>query len=218
VEPLAPVAAPVASPVLETVSDVAAPVLQAADPALTPIEESVAPLLEASSPLAGALVDASAPLAGTVESLAAAGPEAGIEATLAPPASPVPVPVPAATARAELRAPTGGDRASTGRTAAPPSAALGYAAPFLPPGPEAGRSARPHGHSASGPSGSKRGPSRSGTTSPVNAVAGGAGGSLFVAAVLAAFLLAAPGLSRRLRLGLAPWPRPIPLPSLERPG
>jgi hypothetical protein len=41
---------------------------------------------------------------------------------------------------------------------------------------------------------------------------------LYVAALAAALLPAAPGLSRRLRLGLAPWPLPIPLGSLERPG
>lgn len=46
------------------------------------------------------------------------------------------------------------------------------------------------------------------------------GGSapIFVAALVAALLLAAPGLSRRLRLNLASWPLPIALPSLERPG
>jgi hypothetical protein len=41
---------------------------------------------------------------------------------------------------------------------------------------------------------------------------------LFVAALAAMLFLAAPGPGRRLRLGLAPWPRPLPPLSLERPG
>ena len=49
--------------------------------------------------------------------------------------------------------------------------------------------------------------------------AGGAGALVILLATLAAgFLLAAPGLGRRLRPRLAPWPRPILQLSLERPG
>ena len=47
----------------------------------------------------------------------------------------------------------------------------------------------------------------------------GAGALVILLAALAAALhLAAPGLGRRFRLRLAPWPRPIPDLSLERPG
>jgi hypothetical protein len=46
----------------------------------------------------------------------------------------------------------------------------------------------------------------------------GSGAAPLVAALVAALLVAVPGLSRRLRLELAPWPLPISLPSLERPG
>ena len=41
---------------------------------------------------------------------------------------------------------------------------------------------------------------------------------ILVAALAAALVLAAPGLGRRLRPTLAPWPLPTALPSLERPG
>jgi hypothetical protein len=52
----------------------------------------------------------------------------------------------------------------------------------------------------------------------VSAAFASSGALLFFAALAAIILVAAPGLGRRLRPPLAPWPLPIPLPSLERPG
>jgi hypothetical protein len=51
-----------------------------------------------------------------------------------------------------------------------------------------------------------------------SASAGGGALVAFLAALAAALFLAAPGLGRRLRPRLAPWPQPIPYLSLERPG
>jgi len=51
-----------------------------------------------------------------------------------------------------------------------------------------------------------------------SASVGGGALVLLLAALAAATLLAAPGVGRRLRPTLAPWPQPIPHLSLERPG
>ena len=51
-----------------------------------------------------------------------------------------------------------------------------------------------------------------------SASASAGAGALLLAALAATLLLAAPGLGRRLRPKLAPWPQPIPQLSLERPG
>ena len=95
-----------------------------------------------------------------------------------------------------------------------PQAWPGFASGTVTSGPDApkGTNARPH--SPAGP-GTPSGPS---VPSSAAAVFSGSGASIFVAALVAALLLAVPGLSRRLRLELAPWPLPIALPSLERPG
>jgi hypothetical protein len=81
-------------------------------------------------------------------------------------------------------------------------------------GPDASKGTKARPLSPPGPST----PSVPSVPSSAAAVFSGSGASIFVAALVAALLLAVPGLSRRLRLELAPWPLPIALPSLERPG
>lgn len=82
----------------------------------------------------------------------------------------------------------------------------------VPRGDDAMPSSQPHAPLPDVPSGP--------LTALLSAFASGTGGTLVILlAVLAATLfLAAPGLGRRLRLRLAPWPRPILHLSLERPG
>jgi hypothetical protein len=57
-----------------------------------------------------------------------------------------------------------------------------------------------------------------GSLTSVSAAPGSGAMLVFFAALAAIFLLAAPGVGRRLRPALAPWPLPLSLASLERPG
>jgi hypothetical protein len=245
--PVAQVTAPIvqaAAPLLEAaapVTEVATPILEAAAPVL----EASSPLTD--SRTAGDLEDGLPLLAGDDRTPAGVGsllavnspvPSAGSPAS-SPGASSSSAPLATATAEGAPIAPgsntPGGGVTSTGEDLSMP---LRLGADHIPRG-----TARPPfqqsalltspGVTRGAPSGDDaakgtkaRAPSEpspstpSGPSVPSSAAAlfSGSGASIFVAALVAALLLAVPGLSRRLRLELAPWPLPIPLPSLERPG
>jgi hypothetical protein len=236
--PVAQAAAPVvqaAAPVLQQatapVAETVAPAVQAAAPVLA----SAAPVVKSATASTGALastkvVAPAAPvLAGTTKTL---------DETTRPLTAPSSDPQePAGTPSAVDQPPVSGSSTSAGL---PPSnkaevvqprrerrqvASLGNAPPVVNaplPGdaPTASSTGPNRGTNATPPRKPWLPGLPDGPAGPVFSAAPLPGGSasIFVAALVAALLLAAPGLSRRLRLDTAPWPLPIALPSLERPG
>ena len=221
-----PVVQPVAGPVLTSIE----PVLEAAEPLTAPLLEATAPLLEA----AGPALEATAPL-----------PETATQARMS--SSPATVPSPASGAASVGDAAAQSTSTSVPGTAPPtplaasdsprPSAsrdteadvtgrshgaiaAIEWSSPWPPPdvAPRDGRTR----HTAT--AGSSRMPKPTGPSGPlgfltsVSAAPGSGALLVFFAALAAIILVAAPGLGRRLRPDMAPWPLPITLASLERPG
>ncbi|HEU0334984.1 MAG TPA: hypothetical protein VFR43_00430, partial [Gaiellaceae bacterium] len=112
-------------------------------------------------------------------------------------------------------APAARKLASPGSVAPP---ALGLPLPGGATLPQAPKLERPAPGDPTGPRDGAPGDSPLGLGSPAAWGAGNAGLLVFAAALAAAFLLAAPRPGRRLRLGMATWPPPAPVLSLEHPG
>ena len=230
VQAVEPVLQQTAAPVLESVQPVleaAAPVLEAAQPLTAPLAETAAPLrhatasvLETSAPLldsTAANPRQSAPgelLATTLQPGETDTPPASVDA--APPASTSPgLFAAAATWEHRLAADTESATARSIATDRPTTDIW----PTIGTSPREGRMT----HTAT-KVGRSRMPTPSEPTGPLGflgaiSAAFGSNGALLLFAALAAFILVvAPGLGRRLRPAMAPWPPSIPLASLERPG
>jgi hypothetical protein len=237
-ETVAPVVQSVAAPVVQA----ATPIMQAAAPLL----DSTAPLV--GSLADGVLEVVPPLLAGNGQALVGIEPIAGSREPSSPPTSssetstsasavstgdtsiPVVAESPATTYAADARAGIGlwlgaGPLARSAVLRLEGRSAWSRALPMMhaPPGftgsagtsdADARKGARATFPSAPGPTS----PNSPAGFSSIAAAFSGGGASIFVAALVAALLLAVPGLSRRLRLELAPWPLPLPLSSLERPG
>lgn len=239
-----PVVQQVAGPALTAVQPVVQPVLQAPAPVLTSIE----PVLEAAEPLTAPLLEATAPLLeATGPALEATAPllETASQARMS--SSPATVPSSASGAATVGDAAAQSTSTSVPGTAPPtllaaidsprPSAsrdteavvtgpshgaiaAIEWSSPW-PPSDVAPRDGRTR-HTAT--AGSSRMPKPTGPSGPlgflasVSAAPGSGALLVFFAALAAIILVAAPGLGRRLRPDMAPWPLPITLASLERPG
>ena len=229
-----------AAPLVETATRVVAPVVQAAAPvvqeAITPVLEAATPLVQATAPIldpllesAGPVLDATSPVisataTGTVSTSAGSGAAPTTTGSSSHDAAPLttsdatPVEAPASA----LHSAGAADRR---RGTRPDHQVAHPVTPFV-----AGITGAYTPLSADSPRSSSKGtratapPSRwpglpdSPTTPGLAATAVSGGASFFVAALAVALLVTAPGLSRRLRLRLAPRPLSIPLPSLERPG
>ena len=220
----------VAAPVLEAAQplvEVAAPVLELAQPVVdattAPLQQLTSPLLETTSPL----LELTAPVVGSSVPRVEMPPVADVaaESATAQPTSTGATSFVAATNDPAGRAPApayGDAHSHPGRAVRDPASVLRQSL--------VGSSLTPRmvaaadGHKASAaklatprpddPS-APRGPL--GLLVEISATFGSSALLLLVAA-LAALFLAAPALGRWLRLRLARWPLPIPLPSLERPG
>ena len=228
VQTAAPVVQQAAAPVVQTAAPVvqyaAGPALGAAAPLLRPagqVTDSVGDPVRKVSPALNAAhgsLDPAATVAGSTEATVA-----GEEATAAG-GSNDEVVVPTA-ALGERDAVTGRARSARDIGHRPPRVLSISTIPRVPVHAE-GSSSDPT--SAAGSRTTAVSPRRSAPEVPSGpffglfaamAAALASGASLIlVAALAAALVLAAPGLGRRLRLTLAPWPLPTALPSLERPG
>ena len=240
-----PVVQPVAGPALTAVQPVVQPVLQATapvlmsiEPVLAVVEPVTAPLLEATAPLletTGPALDVTAPLletatqarlspspatvpssapasgAATVGDTAAQPTSTSVSGTVPPTRAAIDSPRPSASRDSEVVA-TGPSRGATVSIELSSPWASAEMAP---------RDARTR-HTAT--AGSSRMPKPTGPSGPLGfltsvSAAPGSGALLVFFAALAAIIhVAAPGLGRRLRPAMAPWPLPITLASLERPG
>ena len=239
-----PVVQQVAGPALTAVQPVVQPVLQATAPVLTSIE----PVLEAAEPLTAPLLEATAPLLeATGPALEVTAPllETATQARMSPSSTVVPPPGLGAASAGDAAAQststsvsetvpptllvaTDPPRPSASRDAGAvttgPSRGATASIESSPPwasaemAPRDGRT----GHTATaGPSRLPKptAPSRPlGFLTSVSAAPGSGALLVFFAALAAIILVAAPGLGRRLRPDMAPWPLPITLASLERPG
>jgi hypothetical protein len=230
-------AAPVvasATPTAERAAQTVAPVVEVATPLLEPVLESAAPVLDAAAPslapLASGVLDVAAPSLGTTEPPPASsnGPITARSTTVSH--SPTDVSSPTAAGEGAI-ATAARDERPLNRTGDPRSVnrRSQHAGPPLP---EPARTSDPYSPvSADIPSSSPKGtratagpsrrPGMPGTPSVPGSVAAAVSGgaaSIVLAALVVSLLLAAPELGRRLRLRLALWPPPVPLPSLERPG
>jgi hypothetical protein len=194
--PLLAVTAPLVEPLTAKVLEVALPLLAGKEQALVGVERLVRQLESAS---AAAIGETSAPLVAeppaTTYATDGGAARAGVSLGLGP-----------LTADAVLW--------PEGRSAWSLALPTMQARPGFPSSAGTSRADAPKATFPSGPT-SPISPAGSGS---VAAVFSGGGAAIFVAALVAALLLAVPGSSRRLRLELAPWPLPTPLPSLERPG
>jgi hypothetical protein len=233
------------APVLESVQplvDAAAPVLAAAQPLVeplaSPVVDAAAPLMDATAPAietTAPLLDATTPaLRASASTQHDATPEPGAASTGTPTSSEGVVlePVPSGPdIPALLTSPPADTRAAAppGRLEVPGQSLRDSAWAAGTRGPSdrwqttftAHRDGRAT-HTAR--AGAPRTPSPTGPGGPlgflaaVSAAFASSGALIFFAALAAIILVAAPGLGRRLRPAMAPWPLPIPLPSLERPG
>jgi hypothetical protein len=203
-------------PTLDPVLDIAAPALGALDETTRTATEVVSPLLQATQPVVGtrmppAAVDAPPTKAATREEgvrLVAEEEPSVVPTTVKLPAA---LPAPRGSGREELAMPM--RRA----VEVPPQGSSSIAS--VPGGPE-NTTADLGGTEISLSLPSAPAPfAPGGPLSGLAWASASAGAGAFLLAVLAAaLLLAAPGLGRRLRLILAPWPQPILQVSLERPG
>ena len=244
VQAVEPVRQQTAAPVLESVQpvlDAAAPMLEAAQPLTAPLAETAEPLLQATAPV----LDTSAPL---LDSTAAnprqSAPGERLATTLqpgetgTPPASVdaapqlMPISAPASAASSTSTSPgfftAAAPRehrlaADTSESATARSITSGRPTDDIWPtigtsvhegrtthaATRVGRSRMPGPNEPTGPLG---------FLGAISAAFGSSGALLLFAALAAFILVVAPGLGRRLRPAMAPWPPPIPLASLERPG
>lgn len=199
----------VVSPVAETL----AVVESGRPPQLQQAGDELGPALETRAPVLGALgeADTTAPRAEGAPGVSEEKP------VLAAPTPELPAALPGATSPDRAR-PTPPARKALGMSLNDPAVAL-LTLPSVPGGHE-GSTGDLRGAKASAPLPSAPAPFSPGGPlsglAPASASAGA--GVLLLAALAATLFLAAPGLGRRLRPRLAPWPQPIPQFSLERPG
>lgn len=221
VQPLADAAAPVADPAQPVVEPVTTPLAEV----VTPVIETTMPLLDSTS----SALRTSAP----AQHIAAPEPSAAGTGTATSTEGVVPEPAPGGrSAIPELltRPPADTRTAAARERIAGPDQPLRdsrwaagdrgpsntWRATFTAPG--HGRTTHTAKASAS------RAPSPTEPSGPIGFLAAvsatfASSGALILFAAVAAFIIvAAPGLGRRFRPAMAPWPQPTPLPSLERPG
>ncbi|MGH3128909.1 MAG: hypothetical protein ACRDPX_13395 [Gaiellaceae bacterium] len=238
-----PVVQQAAGPMLTAVQPIvqtAAPVLAAAQPVLEAAEPLTAPLLAATAPLldtAGAVLEATAPLLETTTEAQASSSSPATAPTSASGASNAPSENAAAQPTSTSAAGTVTPALVVAADGARPPASREGGAVATGPRREATAAIEPSSlwpqaygatradrkaHTAK--AGSSRTPAPTGPSGPfgfltsVSAAPGSGALLVFFAALAAIILVAAPGLGRRLRPDMAPWPLPITLASLERPG
>ena len=242
VDAAAPVVQNTATPVLQAAAPVleaAAPVLETTAPVVQAAATVAAPLTQPVSDVTASTLDTATAVVQTAGLPAAvSGPVSGDAAPTAPESTAVDAAASVAVPNGTVDSPADRDRAASSRSnsgAATPqrggdvrrnAGAAGTGSQSLlatsvdnpwSQTPDASKS-RPAPSAKELGSPSRHGPSLPATPSSISAGSFG-GGALLVLAVLGAlFLLAAPGMGRRLRLMLALPPLPVALSPLERPG